>query len=54
MGAEEAFLTNSLIEVMPLVRIEGQRIGKGKPGPVTQRIHKAYQALVRREIATKR
>ena len=54
MGAEEAFLTNSLIEVMPLVGIEGQRIGKGKPGPVTQSIHKAYQALVRREIATKR
>jgi len=50
MGADEAFLTNSLIEVMPLVEIDGRRIGKGKPGPVTQRIHKAYQAIVKKEI----
>jgi len=50
MGAEEAFLTNSLIEIMPLVEVDGRRIGKGKPGPVTQKIHKAYQDLVKREI----
>jgi len=50
MRAEEAFLTNSLIEIMPLVEIDGHRIGKGKPGSVTQRIHKAYQALVERGI----
>jgi len=54
MGAEEAFLTNSLIEIMPLVEVDGRRIGKGKPGPVTQRIHRAYQDLVKREIAIKR
>ena len=50
MGVEEAFLTNSLIEIMPLVEIDGRRIGKGKPGTLTQRIHKAYQALVKSEI----
>ncbi|MDH5174473.1 MAG: branched-chain-amino-acid transaminase [Elusimicrobiota bacterium] len=54
MGAEEAFLTNSLIEIMPLVEIDSRRIGKGKPGPVTERIHKAYKNLVKREIAIKR
>ncbi|MFQ5867174.1 MAG: branched-chain-amino-acid transaminase [bacterium] len=54
MGAEEAFLTSSLIEIMPLVEVDGRRIGKGKPGPVTQKIHKGYQDLVKREIAIKR
>jgi branched-chain amino acid aminotransferase len=54
MGAEEVFLTNSLIEVMPLVEIDGRQIGKGKPGPVTERIHKAYKKLVRKEITFKR
>jgi len=54
MGAEEAFLTNSLIEIMPLIEIDGRLIGRGKPGIATQRIHKAYRDLVKREIATKR
>ena len=53
MGAEEAFLTNSLIEIMPLVEIDGRRIGKGEPGPVTERIHKAYKVLVKNEIGRK-
>ncbi len=31
----EAFITNSLIGVMPLVIIEGQLVGSGKPGETT-------------------
>lgn len=54
MGADEAFLTNSLIEIMPLVEIDGRQIGKGKPGLVTERIHQAYKNLVRREITVQR
>ena len=54
MGAEEAFLTNSLIEIMPLVKVDGRPIGNGKPGSVTQRIHKAYQDLVKEEIRRKK
>jgi len=50
IGVEEAFLTNSLIEIMPLVEIDCRRIGKGKPGTLTQRIHKAYKTLVKSEI----
>ncbi len=47
--AEEAFLTNSLREVVPLTRVEGQPIGKGKPGKITQRIAGAYASLVKKE-----
>ena len=45
--AEEAFLTNSLIEVMPLTEIEGKPIGSGRPGSVTKRLTAAYRKLVR-------
>ena len=44
--SDEAFLTNSLIEVMPLTRLNGFLIGKGKIGPITSEIRKCYQELV--------
>ncbi len=49
--AQEAFLTNSLMEVMPLTQFERQLIGAGKIGPVTQQIGDAYRALVAAEIS---
>jgi len=47
--AEEAFLTNSLIEVMLLSEVDGKPIGSGRPGPVTRRLMAAYRELVERE-----
>jgi branched-chain amino acid aminotransferase len=44
--AEEAFFTNSLMEVMPLVEVDGKAIGPGKPGPVTLRLMAEYRRLV--------
>ena len=35
-GAEEAFLTNSLLGIMPLVSFEGKPVGDGCPGPLTE------------------
>lgn len=46
LGAEEIFLTNSLIEVMPLTEIGGKPVSSGKPGPVTQRLREGYSQLV--------
>ena len=37
-GAEEAFLTSTSADVMPVVRLDGRPIGGGEPGPVTQRL----------------
>ena len=45
--AEEAFLTNSLIEVMPLTEIEGKPVGSGRPGSITKKLLTAYRELVR-------
>lgn len=51
--SQECFLTNTLMEVMPLVEIDGIPIGNGKPGPLTIKLHQAYQELVKREVGTK-
>ena len=47
--ADECFLTNTSMEVMPVVRADGIRIGNGKPGPVTRRLLTDYRDRVRSE-----
>ncbi|QDP39593.1 D-amino-acid transaminase [Radiobacillus deserti] len=44
MDADEVFVTSSTSEVMPIVHIEDQRIGDGKPGPITCKLQHAYAA----------
>jgi D-amino acid aminotransferase len=41
--ASEAFITNSVAEIMPVVRVAGRSIGDGSPGPVTRRLHASYK-----------
>jgi branched-chain amino acid aminotransferase len=38
LDADEIFLTNSIMHVMPVCRIERQAIGNDKPGPVTRKL----------------
>ncbi|HEX9896115.1 MAG TPA: aminotransferase class IV [Dehalococcoidales bacterium] len=49
LEADEAFITNSLIEIVPVSEVSGKIIGKGKPGPVTKRLAKTYKDLVAKE-----
>ena len=41
-GADEAFLTTSGGGVLPVTRVDGQVLGTGRPGPVTQRLLATY------------
>ncbi len=41
-SADEAFLTGTLSEVVPLVKVRGIEIGDGKVGPITRRIMEAF------------
>lgn len=50
LEADEAFLTNSLIEIMPLVEVDGRPIGKGIPGSLTQELMSSYKELVKKEL----
>ncbi len=45
--ADEAFLTNSLIEVMPLTCLQGRLVGHGKMGVVSAKLLKEYRNLVK-------
>ncbi|MDI6758249.1 MAG: aminotransferase class IV [Candidatus Omnitrophota bacterium] len=45
-NADEAFLTNSLIGVMPLVRVENYKIAKGVRGEITEYFIKEYNCLL--------
>jgi branched-chain amino acid aminotransferase len=51
-AASEIFLTSSIREIAPVVRVETTAVGTGQNGPVTVRIVEAYRALVRLECAT--
>jgi D-alanine transaminase len=41
-AAREAFVTASSQIVMPVVRIDGQAVGDGQPGPVAMRLREAF------------
>jgi D-alanine transaminase len=45
-GADEVFVTGTNSEVLPLVTVDGRRIGTGRPGPVTRRLQEAYWRAV--------
>jgi 4-amino-4-deoxychorismate lyase len=47
-GAEEAFTSSSIREVMPVIELDGKPLGDGRPGPTAAEL----QAALRRAAAT--
>lgn len=41
-NSDECFLTNTTIEILPVVEIDGRKIGSGKPGKLTKRLTKMF------------
>ncbi len=48
--AQEAFLTNSVMGIMPLVNVGEHPIGKRKAGPLTRKLFRAYGQLIRQKL----
>ncbi|MEW6692785.1 MAG: D-amino-acid transaminase [Pseudomonadota bacterium] len=44
-NADEVWVTSSTREIVPITRVDGKLVGEGRPGPVWQRMHAAYQAF---------
>ena len=44
--ADEAFLTNSIYQLLPVASIDGRRIGDDVPGPVSKKLLAAWSELV--------
>jgi branched-chain amino acid aminotransferase len=47
-NADECFLTGTGAEIMPVIKIDGRVIGKGKPGSLTRKLVEDYHALTKR------
>ena len=43
-GADEAFLTSSTRELVPIVQVDDRRIGNGAPGPVTRALLESFRS----------
>ncbi len=46
LGADEVFVTNVIMKVMPVVNIEQHTVGKGTVGPVTQTLMTLFDEVV--------
>lgn len=44
---DEAFITSTLMEVMPIAEIDGKAVGDGKPGDITKRLLSLYRNRAR-------
>jgi 4-amino-4-deoxychorismate lyase len=49
-GAEEAFLSSSTREVMPVVRVDGVGVGSGLPGPAAADLQRGLRGLAAVEL----
>ena len=50
--ASETFFADTYGEVIPIVEIDGHKIGTGKTGPVAMKIWHAFRELVKKETVT--
>ena len=46
LNADEAFLTSSLAEIVPITSVNVRMIGNGSVGPCTRRLHQLYRQTV--------
>ena len=46
LNADEVFITNSLMEIMPVSKIENYKIGETIPGKITKQLMSTYKCLI--------
>lgn len=47
--SDECFLTGTAAEIIPVVKVDGRRIGSGKPGKLTLSLMKKFKELTKKE-----
>lgn len=53
LGADEIFLTNVIMQIMPVCAVEKHTVGDGKPGAMTKKIRQHYQKFILDECKSK-
>ncbi|WP_066311068.1 D-amino-acid transaminase [Bacillus sp. FJAT-29814] len=51
-AADEVFLSSTTSEVMPIVELDGKKVGNGAPGPVTRKLQELFVAEVENQCGT--
>lgn len=51
LAADELLLSSATKEVLPITLLDGQPVGKGKPGPIYARLYAAYQQAIQEQSA---
>ena len=46
LKSDEVFITNSLMEIMPVSKIDDSKIGKAVPGKITRQLMSAYKRFI--------
>ncbi|PIQ77678.1 hypothetical protein COV82_03290 [Candidatus Peregrinibacteria bacterium CG11_big_fil_rev_8_21_14_0_20_46_8] len=46
LEADECFITNAPKGIIPVVKVDGQQIGKGRVGPITKHLRKEFEKVV--------
>ena len=49
LGADEIFLTNVIMQVMPITKVEKHTVGDSLVGPVSKKLHALFDQLVKSE-----
>jgi D-alanine transaminase len=47
LAAEEVFLTGTTTEILPVVKVDGKKIGDGRPGKTTRRLYRQFVQTTR-------
>jgi len=50
-SAREVFISSSVRELVPVVEVDGQPIGAGRPGPISAELLAAFRAHCLRSLA---
>ncbi|HEY5240539.1 MAG TPA: aminotransferase class IV [Polyangiaceae bacterium] len=45
-GADEVFITSSIRELLPVIRVDDHTVGTGAPGPVSRALHRRFRESV--------
>ncbi len=53
LGADEIFLTNVIMQVMPIIKVEKHTVGDGKVGPIVKKLQRSFDELVKNECESR-
>ena len=53
LDADEVFLTNVIMQIVPVIRVEKHDIADGRVGALTTKLIGAFRELVRKECSDK-